>query len=97
MHRATAILILGSLIVLLSLSVNAAYLQAYKPPIQAKPGDVATGAVVRQGTRTLILNTTPCDREQQIVIFRSPYETKPAAPKTCANGTTLQQITVSQK
>jgi hypothetical protein len=99
MNCASTVAVLGNLAALLSFPVDAAYSQAYKPPIEAKVSDVATGTVVRQDPKTLILNTTPCngDREKQIVIFHYPFETKQAAPVTCPGGETFQQITASQK
>ena len=83
----------------LSLPVPGTYLQAYKPPIEAKAGDVATGTVVRQDGQVLILNTTPCNSDQgkQIVIFRSPFSTKNAEQIACPDGKKVQQITANQE
>jgi hypothetical protein len=98
MNYVATMAILASLMGPLSFPVRGWYFQAYMPPIEAKAGDVATGTVVRQDTQTLILNTTPCsgDREKQIVIFHSPFETKNAAPISCPGGKTFEQITVNQ-
>jgi hypothetical protein len=97
MNYVATIAILASLVGPSSFPVRRAHFQAYKPPIQAKPGDVATGTVVRQDTQSLILNATPCsDREKQIVIFRSPFGTKSADPILCPGGKTYQQITANQ-
>jgi hypothetical protein len=99
MNCASTVVVLGYLAAMLSFPADAANLQAYKPPIEAKVNDVATGTVARQDAKTLILNTTPCsgDREKQIVIFHYPFETKPAAPATCPGGKTFQQVTANQK
>ena|SRR5438552_1487146 len=97
MNNGRMIAILVSLTGSLSFSILGAYSQAYRPPIEAKPGYVATGTVVQQDTRTLVLNTTPCDdQEKQIVIFRSPFGTKNADPILCPGGKTFQQITANQ-
>lgn len=98
MNCVATMAILASLLGPLSHPVRGGYFQAYKPPIEAKAGDVATGTVVRQDPQTLILNTTPCngDREKQIVIFHSPLGTKNADPISCPGGKTFQQITANQ-
>ncbi len=79
--------------------VRGEYFQAYKPPIEAKAGYVATGTVMRQDTQTLILNTTPCsgDQAKQIVIFHSPFGTNNSESITCPGGKTFQQVTVNQE
>jgi len=92
---------MATMVILASLvgpMVRGAYFQAYKPPIEAKGGDVATGTVIRQDTQTLILNTTPCndDREKQIVILRAPFATKTAEPISCPGGKTFQQVTANK-
>jgi hypothetical protein len=99
MNYVATIVILASLVGPFSFPIGGGYFQAYKPPIEAKTGDVATGTVVRQDTQTLILNTTPCngDREKQIVIFHSPFGTKNAEPISCSGGKTFQQITANQQ
>jgi hypothetical protein len=99
MNYVASKVILAFLVGLLSCSARVGHSQAYRPPIEARVGDVATGTVVRQDTQTLILNTTPCngDREKQIVIFHSPFETKPAEGISCPGGHTFQQITANQK
>jgi hypothetical protein len=98
MNYVATMVILASLVGPWSFPVRGGYFQAYKPPIEAKAGDVATGTVVHQDTQSLILNTTPCngDREKQIVIFRAPFETKNAEPISCPNGTTFQQVTANK-
>jgi hypothetical protein len=92
-------LVIVAVLALLGPLPSTGHFQAYRPPIETKAGDVATGAVVRQDTNTLILNTTPCsgDREKQIVIFHSPFGTQSASPASCPGGTTIQQVTVSQR
>jgi hypothetical protein len=98
MNNEARIAILVSVVGSLSFSISGAYSQAYKPPIEAKPGYVATGTVVQQDTRTLVLNTTPCnDQEKQIVIFRSPFGTQNADPISCPGGKTFQQIRANQR
>lgn len=99
MNYVASKVIWASLVGLLSFPTQLGYSQAYKPPIEARAGDVATGIVVRQDAQTLILNTTPCngDREKQIVIFHSPFEAKEAGPVSCPSGQTFQQVTASQK
>ena len=99
MNYLATMAILASLVGPLSFPVRGAYFQAYKPPIEAQAGDVATGTVVRQDTQTLILNTTPCngDREKQIVIFRAPFGTRPAEPISCPGGRTFQQVTANKR
>ena len=99
MNYVTSIVILASLMGHLPFTIGRGYFQAYKPPIEAKTGDVATGTVVRQDAQTLILNTTPCngDREKQVVIFHSPFGTKNAEPILCPGGKTFQQIAATQK
>ncbi len=96
MNYMATIAIMASLIG--SSPVRGAYFQLYKPPIEARPGDIATGTVLRQDTRTLILDTTPCvAREKQIVIFHSPFGTRNAEPISCPGGKTFQQITANQE
>ena len=99
MKSASVFLIIGSLAALQPIALDLAYSQAYKPPIEAKVGEVATGSVVKQDTRTLILNTTPCggDRQKQIVIFHSPFETRPAVTARCSDGKTYDQVTATQR
>ena len=97
MNRLETIPILACLVGSFSFAVWGAYFQAYKPPIEARPGYVATGTVVQQNAQTLVLDTTPCDeREKQIVIFRSPFGTKDADPISCPGGKTSQRITANQ-
>ena len=98
MNYVATITLLAGLAGPLSQPVRAGYFQAYKPPIEARAGDAATGTVVRQDPRTLILNTTPCygDRDKQIILFHSPFRTKPAPAISCPDGTTLQQVTANQ-
>jgi hypothetical protein len=89
--------ILACLVGFFSFPVQGAYFQAYKPPIEARFGYVATGTLVQQNAQTLVIDTTPCgDREKQIVIFRSPFGTKDADPISCPGGKTFQQITANQ-
>jgi len=74
------------------------YFQAYKPPVEARAGYVATGTLIRQDAKNLILNTEPCssDREKQVVIFHAPFSTKPAPDAACSNGSKFPQVTVTQ-
>ena len=97
MNCLAKIAILVSLAASFSSPVRGVYFQAYKPPIEAKLGYVATGAVIKRDAQTLILDTTPCDeREKQIVVFHSPFGTKDAQPILCPGGKTFQQITVNK-
>ena len=97
MNYLARLVILTSIMGLLSIRVRGGYFQAYKPPIEAKAGYVATGTVVRQDSQKLILNTTPCrDRDKQIVIFHSPFGAKNAKPISCPAGKTFQQVTAKQ-
>jgi|SRR5215469_6315742 len=97
MNYVTQIAILASLVGSFSFPIRGMYFQAYKPPIEAKTGYVATGTVVHEDTQTLILNTTPCDdREKQLVIFRTPFGKKNADPILCPSGKTLQQTTANK-
>jgi hypothetical protein len=96
MNCLRAIPILASL--LGSLVFPGAHFQAYKPPIEARPGYVATGMVVQQNAQTLVLDTTPCERSaKQIVIFHSPFGTKVAEPISCPDGKTFQRTTANQE
>jgi hypothetical protein len=99
MSCAFTVVLLFYLAVMSSFPADAVNFQAYKPPVEAKVNDVATGTVVRQDAKTLILNTSPCsgDQRKQIVIFHYPFETKQAAPATCPGGKSFQQITANQK
>jgi hypothetical protein len=97
MNCLATIPILASLLGSLSFPVPRAYFQAYKPPLEAKPGYVATGAVVQQNAQTLVLDTTPCEHaEKQIVIFHSPFGTKDAEPISCPDGKTFRRTTANQ-
>jgi hypothetical protein len=97
MNRLETIPILAYLVVPFSFPVQGVYFQAYKPPIEARPGYVATGTVVQQNAQTLVLDTTPCDdRGKQIVIFRSPFGTKDADLISSPGGKTFQRITANQ-
>ena len=91
--------LLASLLASLAAPLRGAYFQAYRPPIEARAGDIATGTVVRQEPQTLILNTNPCsaERDKQVVIFHAPFTTRNAEAASCKNGQTFSQITASQR
>ena len=59
--------------------------QAPRLPVDAKTGDIATGAVESERENTLYLNTTPCKPPQQsyIVVFHIPYVKTPAGAVDC--------------
>jgi hypothetical protein len=99
MNYVATLAILTSLVGPLYSPMRGGYFQAYKPPIEAKAGDVATGTVVRQDGQTLILNATPCDgdRGKQIVIFHAPFGTKNVEPISCPGGKTFQQVSANQE
>ncbi len=99
MNCMVTITLLASLLGSLAAPPRGAYFQAYRPPIEARTGDVATGTVVRQEPQTLVLNTNPCsgERDKQIVIFHAPFTSKNAEPASCPNGQSFSQITASQR
>ena len=98
MNSLTTIPILASLLGSMAFVLHGAHFQAYKPPIEAKPGYIAIGMVVQQSAQTLVLDTTPCERsEKQIVIFHSPFGTKGSEPISCPDGKTFQRITANQE
>lgn len=97
MNCLTTIPILAILAGSVAFAFHGAHFQAYKPPIEAKPGYVTTGTVVQQDAQTLVLDTTPCEHsEKQIVIFHSPFGAKDAEPISCPDGKTFRRITVNQ-
>jgi hypothetical protein len=49
----------------------------------AAPGETATGEVVREEGEQLQLNTTPCNRDRTVVIFRKPYTKESAGTINC--------------
>lgn len=67
--------------VMLTVSVS----QAPKPPVEARPGDIATGTVESENGGRLYLNTTPCKpaQEADIVVFHQPYTKTPAGEIVC--------------
>ncbi len=93
-----ASLVMLAFLLLIPQTLRGVYFQAYKPPVEAKAGYVATGILIRQDAKNLLLNTEPCsnEREKQVVIFHAPFSTKAAADASCPGGSRFPQITVTQ-
>jgi len=72
--------------------------QVPRSPVDARPGDIATGVVESEREDKLYLNTTPCKpaQEADIVIFHKPY-TKSAAGEIVCNGHHFDKANVRQQ
>jgi|SRR5437879_2900693 len=80
------------------LMVTVSLSQAPRPPVEAKPGDIATGVVESESGGRLYLNTTPCKpaQEADIVVFHQPYTRTPAGEIVC-NGHHFDKVSVRQQ
>ena len=78
--------------------VTVAFSQAPPTPVEAKPGDIASGVVESEKEGKLYLNTTPCKPAQEAdsVIFHKPY-TKTAAGEIVRFGHHFDKVTVRQQ
>jgi hypothetical protein len=61
----------------------------------ASPGDVATGRLLREESKELDLDTSPC-AGTRVVRFREPYEKSMIGQLTCGQGT-CDKVQVRQK
>jgi hypothetical protein len=72
--------------------------QVPRSPVDARPGDIASGVVESEREDKLYLNTTPCKpaQEADTVIFHKPY-TKSAAGEIVCNGHHFDKTSVRQQ
>lgn len=61
---------------------------------KTKAGDVATGAIIDEENKELLIDTAPCKGKTQT--FHDPYKKKPLGTVTC-NGKTLERAEVRQE
>jgi hypothetical protein len=73
------------LAMMLVLASSASQSQVPTPPVEAKPGTVATGSIQSERDGKLYLNTTPCKSaaEARIVIFHEHYQKTAAGTVDC--------------
>ena len=86
------------LTVFLFLLVTVGFAQAPRTPVEARPGDIASGVVENEKEGKLYLNTTPCKSAQEAdtVIFHKPY-TKTAAGEIVCFGHHFDKVSVRQQ
>lgn len=78
--------------------VTIVFAQVPKSPVEARPGDIASGVVESEKEGKLYLNTTPCKpaQEADTVVFHKPY-TKTAAGEIVCNGHHFDKASVRQQ
>ncbi len=83
---------------LFSILVTVGFSQAPRSPVEARPGDIASGVVESEKEDKLYLNTTPCKpaQEADTVVFRRPY-TKTAAGEIVCYGHHYDKVSVRQQ
>jgi hypothetical protein len=83
---------------LLSILVTVGFTQAPRSPVEARPGDIASGVVESEKEDKLYLNTTPCKpaQEADTVVFRKPY-TKTTAGEIVCYGHHYDKVSVRQQ
>jgi hypothetical protein len=83
---------------LFSILVTVGFSQAPRSPVEARPGDIASGVVESEKEDKLYLNTTPCKpaQEADTVVFRRPY-TKTAAGEIVCYGRHYDKVSVRQQ
>lgn len=59
----------------------------------ARPGDIASGAVLNAPAGELHLNIRPCEGDAFVVVFHQPYSRSTRGQKSCAGQTvTIEQV-----
>jgi len=83
---------------LLCVLVTVGFSQAPRSPLEARPGDIASGVVESEKEDKLYLNTTPCKpaQEADTVVFRKPY-TKTAVGEIVCYGHHYDKVSVRQQ
>jgi hypothetical protein len=78
--------------------IAVAVAQAPRSPVEARPGDIASGVVESERDGKLYLNTTPCKSAQEAdtVVFHKPY-TKTAAGEIVCYGHHYDKVSVRQQ
>lgn len=66
-------------------------------PQFAKQGDAATGEVLKEESGQLQLNTRPCDRDKDVIIFRKPFVKGAAGTINCEGRGEIKLVQVLQK
>jgi hypothetical protein len=61
------------------------------------PGDVATGEVMMEEGGRLQLNTSPCDKDKVVIIFRNPYVKGAGGTIKCDGGVVKKLVQVAQR
>jgi hypothetical protein len=72
--------------------------QGTSAPIDAKPGNVATGHIESEGGNSLYLNQNPCEPRSRarIVVFHQPYRKTASGEITCYPSR-FDRVTVEQE
>jgi hypothetical protein len=67
--------------------------------VLTRAGDIAEGAIVREGGGVLVLNTTPCNApaQSQYLQFHQPYRSRDLAQTSCAGGSPYKKVSVEQQ
>jgi len=78
--------------------VTVGFSQAPQTPVEARPGDLASGVVESEKDGKLYLNTTPCKPAQEAdsVVFHKPYAKTPAGEIVCY-GHHFDKVSVRQQ
>jgi hypothetical protein len=78
--------------------VAVGFSQPPRSPVEARPGDIASGVVESEKEGKLYLNTTPCKSAQEAdtVVFHKPYTKTPAGEIVCF-GHHFDKVSVRQR
>jgi hypothetical protein len=78
--------------------VTVGFSQVPRSPVEARPGDIASGVVESEKEDKLYLNTTPCKpaQEADTVVFHKPYA-KTAAGEIVCYGHHFDKVSVRQQ
>ena len=71
--------------------------QDSRQPQFAKQGDAATGEVLKEESDQLQLNTRPCDKNKDVIIFRKPFVKGAAGTINCEGRGEIKLVQVLQK
>jgi hypothetical protein len=64
--------------------------------IEAKPGDIASGVLIKDTAGELRLKTAPCDENSTVVVFYAEYRKEKIGQVTCGDQT-LDRYQVEKK
>lgn len=66
------------------------------PSLATKVGDVASGLIVSETDKVLVLRTDPCVTSATTIAFSAPWRKKKLAPKKCPDRSTQEVYEVEQ-